>query len=254
MFNVKAMILLFLAIVIGGTAAVSAQQWLVNQKSAVQADESETVEVVVAKETISAGHPIQEQQLETVVWPANAAPAEAFSDPRALIGKLLTQDVLPGEPLLKARVVDKLDGSRLSVLIAPDKRAQTVRVDDIAGVAGFLLPGNRVDVLVTRMQNKRADSSLLLQNIKVLAIDQQANQNKNEPLVVRAVTLEVDISEARQLAGAQSEGTIQLVLRNPTDTLVEIEPVALPARAPAVRSRDVTVIRGSSVDSAQVQL
>ena len=155
-----------------------------------------------------------------------------------------------------ARVVEKLEGSRLSALIAPNKRAITVRVNDVAGVAGFLLPGNRVDILATRrIANGRAKTDTLLQNIKVLAVDQRADRDKNEPVVVRAVTLEADLEEASKLAGATQEGTIQLVLRNPEDnaTIIESAPVA---KAPVKRDtrRPITIIRGTSVNESKVKL
>lgn len=118
---------------------------------------------------------------------------------------------------MSARVTDKLPGSRLSSIVKPKMRAITVRVNDVAGVAGFLLPGNRVDVLATRMEDRRAITSTLLQNIRVLAVDQKATTAKDEPIVVRAVTLEALLAQAALLASATEEGNIQLVLRNPED-------------------------------------
>ena len=160
--------------------------------------------------------------------------------------------------MLNARVVDKLAGSRLSALIAPNKRAITVRVNDVNGVAGFLLPGNRVDVLATRVRDRRASTRTLLQDIKVLAIDQKASQDKDEPVVVRAVTLEADLDEASKLTAATAEGKIQLVLRNPDDRAVIVEDI--PVKAPVKRvtprdtSSDITIIRGTSVNRSKVKL
>jgi pilus assembly protein CpaB len=135
-------------------------------------------------------------------------------------------------------------------------RAVTVRVDDVVGVAGFLLPGNTVDVLSSRkVPNQRAITETILKNIKVLAVDQQATAEENEPVIVRAVTLEMLPKQAETLFRARTEGTIQLTLRNP------LEPDYVPPPAPPPKKRvatrtpvkrppppaEVTVIRGTTV-------
>lgn len=109
-----------------------------------------------------------------------------------------------------ARVAEHLGGSTLASLIAPEKRAISVRVDDVVGVGGFLLPGNRVDVLATRQSDgssNQAESTTILQNLRVLAVDQTAGTDKTQPVVVRAVTLEMSVKEAEVLVKAQSEGS-----------------------------------------------
>ena len=114
-------------------------------------------------------------------------------------------------------------------------RAVTVRVDDVIGVAGFLLPGNRVDVLAARREAiSRATAETIVRDVKVLAVDQTAATEKNEPVIVRAVTLEVNPEQAEVLVKAKEEGSIQLTLRNPLDDEVFVEEPA-PAPAPVVR-------------------
>ena len=256
MFNAKAILLLLLSIAIGGGAAVFAQRWLQEQQGETVA-ESDTVEVIVAAREIPYAQVIEDLHLRTVDWPRDAVPEGVYHEKDELVGKIAAQKVLPGDLLVAGRVVEKLEGSRLSSLIAPNKRAITVRVNDVAGVAGFLLPGNRVDILATRMDNRRASTRTLLQNIKVLAIDQKANPDKDDPIVVRAVTLEADIDEASQLAAATEEGTIQLVLRNPDDLAIRLEEAPeqkVTRRAPRDTSRDVTIIRGTSVQNSKVKL
>lgn len=257
MFNGKALFLLVLALAAGVGAARYAHTWLQTQTGGTIVEAVETVDVVIAAREIPFGIIIEDSHLRTATWPKENVPVDTFRTKDELIGKLLNQSAVPGEPLMGARVVDKLEGSRLSALIAPNKRAITVRVNDVAGVAGFLLPGNRVDILATRLANGRATTDTLLQNIKVLAVDQKADRDKNEPVVVRAVTLEADLEEASKLAGATQEGTIQLVLRNPEDnaTIIEAAPVA---KAPAPVKRDtrrpITIIRGTSVNESKVKL
>jgi pilus assembly protein CpaB len=147
-------------------------------------------------------------------------------------------------------------------------RALTVRVDDVIGVAGFLLPGNRVDIVAVRRPpgGRSAVSETLLQNVKVLAVDQTTSPDKNEPVVVRAVTLELTPKQAEQLAEATEEGKVRLTLRNPLDSVTvaaapEPSPVAPPPKPkPATPKRvgprvgQVTVIRGTAVSTSKVKL
>ena len=261
MFNIKALLLLFLSVGFGGGASMYAKNWLEAQQGTVETEVADTVDIIVAAREIPYGQVIESTHLRTVAWPAEAVPEGAFSNKDELVGFIVNQTALPGELILQARVVEKLAGSRLSALISPNMRAITVRVDDVNGVAGFLLPGNRVDVLATRMVNQRAQTRTLLQDIKVLAIDQKANPDKDDPVVVRAVTLEANLEEAAKLSGATSEGKIQLVLRNPDDRTLQIaeQPVAKPKpqilrKSVDTSTRDVTIIRGTSVDKTKVKI
>ena len=144
-------------------------------------------------------------------------------------------------------------------------RAVTVRVDDVVGVAGFLLPGNHVDVVAARMHNdtQRAEAETVLRNLNVLAVDQTASQDKDQPVVVRAVTLEVTPKQAEVLVRAREEGKIQLTLRNPLanrepEVVAAVEPKPAPAPAKKVREpvvrpagNPVTIIRGTNVQNSQ---
>ena len=134
----------------------------------------------------------------------------------------------------------------------------------VVGVAGFLLPGNRVDVLASRIENstRRAITETILKNIKVLAVDQTASTDKNEPVIVRAVTLEMAPDQSEALVKAKEEGTIQLTLRNPLakeEIIVEepppapvARPVSRPApRRAAPRDTTITIIRGTNVDTTK---
>lgn len=258
MFNVKALMLLVVSIGIGGAAAFYAQNWLQVQQGGSTVASANTVDVLVAAREIPYGQIIEDSHLRVVAWPAEAVPEDVFTNKEDVIGKIINQTALSGDLMLSARVVEKLEGSRLSSLIAQNKRAITVRVDDVNGVAGFLLPGNRVDVLATRMESQRATTVTLLQDIKVLAIDQKASPDKDDPVVVRAVTLEADLEEAEKLSGASAEGKIQLILRNPDDRAVTVDEIpvakARTRTVPRDTTRDITIIRGTSVDRSKVKL
>jgi pilus assembly protein CpaB len=140
-------------------------------------------------------------------------------------------------------------------------RAVTIRVDDVIGVAGFLLPGNRVDVVAARKENRRAITKTILRNINVLAVDQTASADDSEPVIVRAVTLQVTPDQAEILVRGREEGSIQLTLRNPLEeeeVVVVEEKKAPPKRkvvvgqAPArPRPTTVTIIRGTNVSETK---
>lgn len=260
MFNMKALLLLFLSVGFGGGAAVYAKNWLHDQQGNEAPEQRASISVIVAAREIPYGQIIEDSHLRVVAWPAEAAPADVFTSKEELIGMIVNQTALTGDLMLKARVVEKLEGSRLSALIERNKRAITVRVDDVNGVAGFLLPGNRVDVLATRLINSRATTRTLLQDIKVLAIDQKANPDKDDPVVVRAVTLEADLDQAAQLSAATTEGRIQLVLRNPDDRDLQInerpavsKPVARNRKSTSA-TKEITIIRGTSVKKTKVKI
>lgn len=221
------------ALALGVVAAVLAARWMQQRLSAAETARSSTSHVVVAARTIPFGERIKQEDIKTIAWPAMDVPADSFSDPSAVVGRFSNQKLLPGELVLKPRVVEASAGNFLSTMIEPNQRAVTVRVNDVIGVAGFLLPGNRVDVLATRMNSeRRAETHTLLQNLRVLAVDQTTAQaGKDEPVVVRAVTLEMNPQQAEQLVSATEEGTVQLALRNPDDTSVTARP-APPSTVP----------------------
>jgi pilus assembly protein CpaB len=178
-------------------------------------------------------------------------PAGTFHDLASVEGKVTRASLIKGEILLGERFADAGAGSTLAAVVDKNMRAVTVRVDDVVGVAGFLLPGNRVDVVSAYKEGQETKSETVLQNVRVLAVDQTAATDKNEPVVVRAVTLEVAPKDAETLVRAKQRGSIQLTLRNPLDNTVE-QSVAI-AKAPSIRvgppvpSPTVTVIRGTSV-------
>jgi pilus assembly protein CpaB len=185
----------------------------------------------------------------------------------AVQGRIARSTIMKGELLLAGRLAQEGDGSILAAVVTENMRAVSVRVNDVVGVAGFLLPGNRVDVVTAYQAGQETRSETVIQNVKVLAVDQTASTDKNEPVVVRAVTLEVTPTDAEQLVLAEQRGTIQLALRNPLDDRPAMRgPVPAPAAAPAVASApvvkarprprigpppadtSVTVIRGTSVN------
>ena len=212
----RTFLMFFIALVLGISAAWLANNWVEDRIR--PSSEGEGTPVVVAALDIPFGQKIEQAHVKVVDWPSGNTPKGAFSDPLLLEGRIAKQSFLPGEVILEERIVEHLGGSTLASIVEPNKRAVTVRVNDVIGVAGFLLPGNRVDILITRQAGGRARTETILQDIKVLAVDQTASTDKDRPVVVRAVTLELSPSESELLVKSKSEGSLQLTLRNPLDS------------------------------------
>jgi pilus assembly protein CpaB len=249
----KSLFPVLIAIVLGLGAALLARNWIQDRIEAVEAKKLHGIPVVVAAGDIPFGERILERHLKVIAWPHDSVPAGAVADPADLVGRMSNQKIIAGEPVLRQRASAEAVGSSLAMQIDPEKRAVTVRVNDVIGVGGFLLPGNRVDVLATRMLDRnRAQTRTVLQNLKVLAIDQKAGSARDRPAVVRAVTLEVDPREAERLVQATEEGSVQLVLRNPEQEEVlaeaeEAKPTPVVRRTAQPSQPTVTVIRQTQV-------
>lgn len=245
-------------VVISGVFAVGAAQiannWAIKRNSPALTTDQQSV--VVAAMEIPYGQKIEAQHIKLVTMDKKVAPPGTFDTTEAVVGKVSKIEQLPGDILRQERVSGTAEGSTLAVLIGKNKRAITVRVDDVIGVAGFLLPGNRVDVLATKQTDSQrtVESKTLLQDLKVLAVDQTAATDKSSPVVVRAVTLEIEPKQAEILVKARDEGKISLALRNPFDESLPEEPkpvekkVAVRMPAPALFT---TVIRGTDISQVK---
>ncbi|AJC20721.1 Flp pilus assembly protein CpaB [Pandoraea pulmonicola] len=216
MKNPKAISMLLLALVAGLASVVFAAQWLSRQSSA------SVTTVAVAASDVNLGQPLTSEFVKMVNWPAESIPPGAFADPQLLQGRVARVGLLRGEPILESKLAPQGTKGGLSAVIGEGKRAITVRVNDVVGVAGFALPGNYVDVIVntTDAEKKGAEQSIskiVLEKILVLAVAQQVSRDDTQPKVVNAVTLEVTPEQAEKLDLARSVGTLSLVLRNQID-------------------------------------
>jgi pilus assembly protein CpaB len=218
MKNIKAIGLLFLALIIGLAAAIYAAGWASRQANIA------SNKVVVAAIDIELGSKINPQMLTTTDWPSGSVPPGAFTDIKELQDRVVKVGVLRGEALLERKLAPAGTQGGLSAVIAEGKRAMTVRVNDVVGVAGFALPGNYVDVMVNAQQdrakgeeNNRQISKTVLEHVLVLAVAQEAGRDDTKPKVVSAVTLELTLEDSEKLDLARSVGTLSLVLRNQID-------------------------------------
>jgi pilus assembly protein CpaB len=176
--------------------------------------------VVVASVPISYGTVLREEHLKVVSWPAETPPG-SFSDMARLVGRAVVTEVVPAEPVLESKLAPVDSAGGLSAVIPKGKRAVSVRVNEFIGVAGFVLPRTRVDVLVSinpQGDKARAASRLILQNVMVLAAGQKTERDEEgKPQTVNVITLLVDPKESEKLTLASHEGEIQLALRNSLD-------------------------------------
>lgn len=235
MFKGRTLLLLVLSVLLAAGAAIYTNAWLQQQLPGSTAVAAEGTPVVYAAMDIPYGQPIEQRHVQLKVMPDDLVPANSISDPAEVEGMIPLQDILAGDALRRERLSEHQEGATLAALIDPEKRAFTVRVNDVVGVAGFLLPGNRVDVIATKSEGKNIKARTVLSDIKVLAVDQKARTDKNDPVVVRAVTLELSPKESEELARAREEGRIQLTLRNPLteETAPKIVAEAAPVTEPA---------------------
>ncbi len=257
----RGLLLVTLSLLMAVGAAWVANNWIQGRVQSPAAAEANDSTVLAAAIAIPYGTKLESRHVKTIRLPESAMPSGVIRDFEQVDGWIATAAILPGELLMDGRFVEHGAGSTLAALVEKEKRAITVRVDDVVGVAGFLLPGNFVDVLATRIDrgSRRAVTETVLRNVKVLAVDQTAKTDDNKPVVVRAVTLEMTPAEAEVVVKRKEEGTIQLTLRNPLDTMVAEAPKPEPKkrvvrRKPRVStSTKVTVIRGTQVNTTKAK-
>jgi pilus assembly protein CpaB len=215
--NSRFTIMFIVALAFAGSAAWMAKRWVDSQSLPITPT-SESVPVVVATMKIPFATRVEPTQIKTVNWPKDSVPPDAFNDMVPVIGKVTQRDFYPNEIILKPQIADHAGGSTLSALIQPGMRAMSVRVDDVVGVAGFILPGNRADILITNNEGGGTATKTLLKNMKILAIDQLASTEQDKPAVVRSLTLEVTPKQAEILVTAMRSSALMFTLRNPMDT------------------------------------
>jgi pilus assembly protein CpaB len=218
MRNTRALVMMAAAVIAGLIAVVLASQWISRQS---QFGASKVVAIAV---DVQLGSRLTPDMVKLVDWPTGSVPTGAFDDPKLLDGRVVKTSLQRGEPVLESKLAPVGTKGGLSSVVTEGKRAMTVRVNDVIGVAGFALPGNYVDIMVsTQTEAAKSDgrdntiSKIVLERILVLAVAQEAGRDETKPKVVNAVTLEVTPDQAERLDVARSVGTLSLVLRNQVD-------------------------------------
>ncbi len=219
--GLKAALFLVLALVAAAAAGVLFKRYLQRGASATAIPLSK---VVVAIRAIPAGATLEAAELKSVDWPRADLPQGALHDAGALVGRVTLSELVPGEPLFESLLASTKAGRGLAALLPPTMRAVAVRVDDVVGVAGFIHPGDRVDVLVTMKPEDETDvppvSRVILQNVSVLAVGTKTDRDEkklNRAVPVTVATLMVDSADAERLALATTRGKILLALRSRLD-------------------------------------
>ena len=219
MRNKRFFIVLVGALIFGVLAAVSVSRYL----SSAQAYTKNLNNVAVAKVAIPIGSKIVAEQITVVQFPKESTPDGAFDSAEKLAGRVAVVNIAAREPITESRLAAEGTAAGLAAIIPEGYRAMTVKVDDAAGISGFIQPGTLVDVVVTidpeGIARQDPISKIVLQNIKVLASGQNIDkpENEREATSVKAVTLQVTPEQAEKLALASSEGKLQLVMRSQID-------------------------------------
>jgi pilus assembly protein CpaB len=262
--------LIIVALAFAALAAWLATRWMQTRMEAMDPNKLTLSNVVIATRDIPLGQRLQKADIRVGRAITTSIPPDAFTKTENVIGHVSKSTLFSGEVLIDRRLSKYVGGSALAAVLEPGMRAVTVRVDDVIGVGGFVLPENRVDVVATFQQGNSYQAETILQDIRVLAVDQRSDPGSNEPLLVRAVTLEVTPQGAEKIAIAEQRGRIQLTLLNPMSTktvmssdesaMAEvvvrapklIEAGLFPIKTPSLeRPRDpspaVTLIRGTQV-------
>ena len=217
------LIMLVISVVFGALAVFFANAWLTNQRQnenpAVVAAPMETSTIVVAARDLTFGEPLQPELLREIAWPKSSVPDGAFAKIAELTSggrRVVLSPLGLNEPVLKWKISGPDARASLSAVVGEGMRAVGIRLNDVAGAGGFVLPGDRVDVLYTknRIDNDPSSTDVLIQNVKILAINQMADQKQSSPVVATVATLEVNTTDAQKIALAQTTGTLSLSLRS----------------------------------------
>ena len=174
--------------------------------------------VIVAAKDLTFGEKLEPDDMKVAMFPRGSIPKGSYALEDSLLDQITKVFLMENEPILDSKLSSK--GGGLSLLIEPSMRASSIQVDKVSGVSGFILPGDRVDVILTVKQqasSRDAIAKTILQNVEVLAAGEKTEEKGNKVITVQAVTLLVDPDGAQALALASSEGKLHLALRNPMD-------------------------------------
>jgi pilus assembly protein CpaB len=226
--RISTFVMIGFAVVFGLLAVFLAQVWLNNAADKRMKDleaqrkaEPPARTIVVAARPLRFGDELAASSLREIAWPDDALPAGAF----ARIGDVLTgkrivlSAIDPNEAILKNKITGPGQRATLSAMLGEGMKAVTVRVNDVEGVAGFVLPGDRVDLLLTRNEKNSTLTDVVAQDLRVLAVDQLADERSDKPSLAKTVTFEVGIVDGQKIALASTVGTLSLLLRRAGETV-----------------------------------
>ena len=221
----RIMVVVGIALLLAVLASLGAYKFLSGQSRVAEQARLQTVGIVVAQVDIPLGSTINPNQVAVSAWPKDNYPKEALADPKIAVGRVALRDFFRGEPVVESKLVPlgKATGL-LSLKVPPGMRAFSVKVNEVVGVGGFIVPDSRVDVIVTMSPPGKDQqdkvSKIVLEDVRVLAAGQVIEQKDNKPVTVNTVTLSLTPEDAEKLALAGNDGIIQLVMRNFADNVL----------------------------------
>lgn len=222
MNRTRIVIVLLTATFLALLASIGTYRFLSEKSRMAEESRLQTVGVVVAAEDIPFGSTIRPDQVSLSAWPKDRYPKDVLTDVKAASGRVARREFMRGEPIVESKLLTTAANvGMLSLRIPRGMRAFTVRVNEVVGVGGFLLPDSRVDVVLTTESpggERGRMSKIILEDIRVLAAGQKIDQKSGDPVAVGTVTLAVTPEDAEKLALASADGSIHLVLRNFADS------------------------------------
>jgi pilus assembly protein CpaB len=260
--------LFVIALLLAGAAVFIAQRWVKSIEKSSARPPVEYRKVIVAAADIPQWQRLEEANVTEKNWPKDAMTQDMFTEKSQVIGKTTIDNIFKEEPLNARRVIDSKGGGIFSLGLPENKRAFTVRANDVSGVGGVLLPDNRIDVLVARKKPGSSEDvsvETLLQDIRILAVDQDSAKENSKSVLIRSVTLEMTPQQAEEVFKAESQGSLKLTLRNPVDKSIFEKPekmersaVLPPPQKPVKKpvapvGRTFTIIRGINPSKVQCQ-
>lgn len=231
----SAILSLAIALVLAIAAVLATRTYLAGERARLAANggtKQSEMTLVVAAKAMRFGDRVRPENLKAIPWPSDERPEGSFQVIEAVLGdkdepRYAMEAIDPGEPVLSSKITGAGERATLSAALDEGMKAVSIRVNDVLGVAGFVRPSDRVDVLLTRVirnpksGNEQTSVDVLLQGVKVLAVDQTADERKDEPSIVKTVTFEVTTDEAQRLTLGANIGTLSLTLRNIASASVE---------------------------------
>ena len=216
--RIIAILVLVFGVALAGGALFFASEYFKGIKASMAQQGPETVRVLVAKQALSYGATIQTGHLQWVEWPKSAVPPGSFTSVEELLGekgdqrRIVLRSIEPGEPVLEGKITKFGESPRMAMNLGAGMRAVSIKINSVSGVAGFVAAGDRVDILLTRTQQDQLTSSVILQGITVIAVDQRSNSESIGARLGSTVTVEVDTVQAQKLALARQVGKLSLTL------------------------------------------
>ena len=251
-----ALITLGLAVLFGVLAVLLANKWMSGRVSDQQTERGVSpvalTRAVIATENVEIGAPLNEKNLALADWPKANLPKGAFEQIKDVEGRVAVTRLTAGQPILAAELAAPGSGAGLVALLPEGMRAISIRVDDVSGVSGFVLPNTFIDVISVESQGGRETASIILEMVRVLAIAQETHTEEGKAKVVRTVTLQLSPKDATKLALKVRQGSIHLALRSPLEQRGEEPVMAQPAEEakPLVARRVARVARPRVVKPA----